>query len=91
MGLSHGVMVTQLILVQSFKVRILVRQQKSKPRFSDESRDLLFLILYTENNISCNRFFNLGRVLSQYYLMVFIISVFIFLIRGSSTLISFRS
>lgn len=29
-GLTHGVMVTQLILVQFFKVRILMGQQKRR-------------------------------------------------------------
>jgi hypothetical protein len=32
-GLTHGVMVTLLILVQSFKVRILMGQQEVKSRF----------------------------------------------------------
>ena len=35
MELAHGVMVTQLFLVQSFKVRVLVGQQKT-PHVSEE-------------------------------------------------------
>lgn len=33
-GLSHGVMVTHLFLVQTFKVRVLVGQQKSLNKFN---------------------------------------------------------
>lgn len=33
MELAYGVMVTQLFLVQSFKVRILVGQQKTSQKF----------------------------------------------------------
>lgn len=39
MGLTHGVMVTQLVLVQPFKVRILVGQQKT---FGDIRRFFYF-------------------------------------------------
>ncbi len=53
MELSYGVMVTQLVLVQSFKVRILIGQHR-KTRKSNKTNDLrvfLLILLKLYSNI----------------------------------------